>query len=215
MTFMFSSFTGLPDRYFRGYAFSEADFISGSGGEEMFRKATGRAITGGLDGCYIAIWKEMSKHKVGTDFNGYKKIFYYSNGSIWGFSNSLVRLADHLRENGVPLKVDAVQMRGLDIIDRSALTEQMTSFQTLIEGIVLLPLGCELEIIENRVEVTYRGLPQVNNYREAVRDFLECWVSRMETLISDPRVRVSCDLTGGKDSRLVFGLVMKARQRLG
>lgn len=212
MIFLFSSFTGIPDSFFSGYAFSDADFISGSGGAAAFRKETGRELVAGFDGCYLAIWRGGGGHRVGVDHSGYKKIFFYNNGRVWGFSNSVKRLADHLRNNGIQLHADPVQMRALKI--ESTLTTQLASFQTVVSGIVLLPSTCEIKIVDGLATLHYRVTPLIENYGDALEAFLERWVSRLETMILDRRVQVVCDLTGGKDSRLVFGLLCKAQQRL-
>lgn len=41
MTCLFSSFTGLPDGFFHGYAFCDTDFVSGPGGAADWARATG------------------------------------------------------------------------------------------------------------------------------------------------------------------------------
>lgn len=212
MIFLFSSFTGLPDRFFSGYAFSDADFVSGLGGAKAFFKDTGRELVAGLDGCYLAIWRDSDGHRIGVDHAGYKKLFFYNDGRIWGFSNSVKLLADHLQSKGVRLHADPVQMRALEI--ESTLTTQLSSFQTIVSGIVLLPSACEIKVMDNLATLQYRATQATQSYREALEAFLERWISRLETMILESRVQVVCDLTGGRDSRLVFGLLAKAQERL-
>lgn len=212
MIFLFSSFTGIPDKFFSGYAFFDADFISGSGGAAAFIEEAGREIVGGLDGCYVTIWRDSDGHHVGVDHTGYKKIFFYNDGRVWGFSNSVTRLADHLQSNGIQLHADPVQMRALKI--ESTLTTQLACFQTVVSGIKLLPSMCEIDIVDGLATVRYRMTRSIGNYRHTLEVFLERWVSKIETMIADSRVQVVCDLTGGKDSRIIFGLLSKAQQRL-
>lgn len=47
-----------------------------------------------------------------------------------------------------------------------------------------------------------------------MRDFVNLWVSRFETLLSCD-VLIKADLTGGLDSRAVFSMLQNAKQRLG
>jgi len=213
MIFLFSSFTGLPDRYFSGYAFSGSDFISGDGGAIAFRKATGLEVTGGLDGCYLSVWREGDKHRIGVDYSGYKKIFYYMRDGVWAISNSVTRLAEHLRANDVRLSPDFVQLRSLQI--DNTVTAQLSSFRTVVSGISLLPSKYEIEVSGGGVAFVRRTTNPAADYRASLKEFLELWIARLETLLADSRVQLTCDLTGGNDSRLVFGLLMKARARMG
>lgn len=213
MVFLFSSFTALPDRYFHGYAFCGSDFVSGPGGAVAYSRATGAEITGGLDGAYLSLWSRDGKHRFAVDYSGYKKVFFYSRGRVWGVSNSVTRLAEHLKANGVELSPDWVQMRSLRV--ENTVTAQLSSFHTIISDIRLLPSHYELEVSDGAVSLVRRPTASLSDYRDGLKCFIERWVARLETLLTDSRTQLTCDLTGGNDSRLVFGLLMKAQERLG
>lgn len=213
MIFLFSTFTGLPDTYLNGYAFSGPDFISGPESAMTFKRETGRHITSGQDGCYLSIWKDGETHRIGVDYSGYKKVYYYLSGGIWAISNSVIRLTEHLRDNGIQPSPDPVQLRSLEI--ESTLTTQLSSFETVVCGIKLLPSNFEIVVSKNGAVLSLRGIRRSTDYRSTLKYFIETWLARLETLITDGRTTVSCDLTGGKDSRVVFGMIMKAQARLG
>lgn len=214
MTYLFSSFTELPDRFFHGYAFCGTDFVSGPGGAAAWARATGGRIESGLDGCYLSLWRTATGHRAGVDAGGLKKLFWYDDGRAWGFSNSVTALARHLSENGVSLRPDPVQLEGLRVNNTTVAT-QLACFETVIAGIRLLPSWQDLEITPIGLRPALRPAPKPRDYAQMLHDYIELWLRRIETLLIDPRVRLSCDLTGGKDSRVVFALVQKARQRLG
>lgn len=214
MTYLFSSFTGLPDGFFYGYTFCGTDFVSGPGGAAAWARATGGRIESGLDGCYLSLWRTAAGHRAGVDAGGLKKLFWYDDGRAWGFSNSVTALARHLSENGVSLRPDPVQLEGLRVANTTVAT-QLACFETVIAGIRLLPSWQDLEVTPAGLRPALRPAPEPRDYAEMLHAYIELWLRRIETLLIDPRVQLSCDLSGGKDSRVIFALVQKARQRLG
>lgn len=187
------------------------DYIFGPEGAKEYRSATGKTILPGQDGCYISIQKNGSMYQVGTDYAGYKKIFYYNQNGIWAISNSIHDLALHLKEEGVELTLNYPQLISLKI--KPTIATQTSCFKTIFNEIKLLPSFLSLIIKNNKIEKTNNNKKRNGNYPVALKLFLDTWVSRFETLIRDERINISADLTGGVDSRAVFAILQKAIER--
>lgn len=211
--FLFSSVTGVPDRWFSGYCFAGRDFIADAQGARHYRETTGLEIPVGEDGCYVTISQHGHNTVIGADFKGYKHLYYYSEGRVWAFSNSLMALVRHLRKEGVPLTVDYAQLRAWG--HPKPFTAQPASFETAVSEIRILPSFCYLEIREGRLGPVTLERPEPGQYHEALKHYLEVWLSRISGLVHHGGLSLIADLTGGRDSRALLGFCLAARERLG
>lgn len=211
LTFLFSSQTDLPDQYLQGYAFDDADYVVGSGAEDL-HEATGRRIGPGGDGCYVSVSRTGDGHVIGVDGSGLKKIFYYSDGPTWCVSNSLTRLAEHLTSQGVRLSVSFPQLMGVKV--RHGITAQQSTYQTFFNEVRLLPTRNHLLVDAAGLHVRGNRRPEPVDYRTALRGYLTSWTRRCATLLTTEGVQVTSDLTGGVDSRSIFALLHRTAELL-
>lgn len=212
LVYLFSNVTGVPEHFFQGYAHIGYDYIHGQAGAEQYQDATGRYVMPGEDGCYFTITPTPDGPLLGVDLSGLKKMFLWSEGGDWCVSNSLTRLRDHVAYNmrrGM-LEANPGQLYSL-LIPGHSVTEQISHRQTLLKGVTLVPLNRMLLLTaEGPVEVPTPELQHEGAYVEDLADYTHVWRSRLHTLIADERVHVSADLSGGLDSRVVFGLAASA-----
>ena len=211
--FLFSSLEGLPDTYFSGYCFVGADFVCGEQGARQYTRATGNSIEAGEDGCYLVIRKRGLCHVIGTDFKGYKKLFYFQRDGVWAISNSIPRLATFLRGKGVGLTPRPAQLCGWYM--KGKFGHQLSSFDTVISEIKLLPSFQHIEVHRDGLHFVSRPPRPRRAYDEALRHYLDVWVRRVEGVLADGRITLRVDLSGGRDSRAVFALFLHAMNRLG
>lgn len=212
--FFFSSATDLPERWFSGYGFAGCNFIAGEGGAQRYRRATGRDVPIGEDGCYVTIAPHGSATRIGADFKGYKHLYYYSQGSVWAFSNSLTALVEHLTEQGVTLHIDRAQL----MVWRhpKPFTAQPASFKTAVCEIRILPSFYCLELKKGKLKpVALEPRASAQSYCDGLKQYLELWLSRISGLIHHGGLSLIVDLTGGRDSRVLLGFFLAARERLG
>lgn len=202
------------EQFFQGYCFLGRDMVFGHVGAELLRSATGHSIPPGEDGTYAAMVRQGRRRLFYSDFNGFKKIFYYWSNGTWAVSNSIVRLIEHMRINNIPVILNKHRLTCAQY--RGAIFNQLTSFDTFIDGIKLLPLNYILDVSDKRL-MCYPYIVTISqkNYPSLLRDAVDLWISRMETVLSDDRVIIRSDLTGGLDSRTVLSLLKKAQERLG
>jgi hypothetical protein len=212
-TYLFSTFTGLPSAFFDGYCFAGRDYIVGQEGMLQYQSTTGHTIEPGLDGCYISVQQDESGWTVGCDYSGFKKLFYFFNGTVWCISNSVEAIANHLHFNGVHLSPCLAQISAQKI--SSKITTCLSTFQTVFREVRLLPSYARLRVSKLGLAVVVPSRRTKVDYEAGLSEFIETWISRFETLLVSDRVSFGSQLTGGKDSRTVFSMLHRARQRLG
>jgi hypothetical protein len=211
-TFIISSFTNLPDFFFSGYCFSGSDYIYGHEGLSKYRLETGNTLEPGEDGCYVTLNKHEGVIEIGGDYAGFKKIFYYWNGKDFCISNSLEFIANHVKLHGQKLTLNEGSLEALKIYH--SITTCLSTFQTIFKEINLLPSYRFIRFDGISLTTPLRKKTKIaTNYENALSEFLEIWISRFETLLHDENINFGCQLTGGKDSRAVFSILERARQR--
>ena len=218
LVFLFSDRTENPERFFQGYFFHNADYVFGEGGFETFCRERGLDRLVREDGCYVQAEKQQGGYyRFSADYNGYKKLFYFWDNGFWVVSNSLHRISAHIRQHGYRLLPDNSQLAAMATegtfypSGRGSFFSQLTSFDTIIRGVRLVPADCALWIGSSgvRMEKT-TGDPSDDDYRNQLGRFISTWIGRLKTLVNEPAVQISCDLTGGLDSRTVFALLLSA-----
>lgn len=214
--FLFSDATNNPATFFQGYCFYKSDYIWGDEGGQAYFKENGVTIPAGEDGCYVSVIQESEEFVFKSDHHGYKKIFYFWRNGCWVVSNSLFLISEHLTKRGITVIPCYSQLFAMSL--DGMFFNQLTSFETIIKGVKLLPPGYSLKIGNNcRPQFDRVETKQDSNgsYAERLGLFLNTWVSRMETLLSDPHITITSDITGGVDSRSILAMFIKAKQRLG
>lgn len=207
-TFVLASDDPDPGDVFVGKAYVGPDLILGAPGAKAYQDATGAAIPGDEDGCYLSIRRDGRQLRIENDYMGNMPIFTYSEGGRWAVSNSLRRLAMHLREAGRRLTPNPPQVEAFAIDD--AFTKQLTSFETVFREIRLLPSFCGLAATADGLSVRPREAAENVDYATGLAEFLSVWQGRFGALLADKSARVTVDISGGIDSRTVLAMLVRA-----
>lgn len=200
-----------PSEHFEGYAFVGTDYVSGPAGLAEYRRRTGRSIPPGEDGCYVVarrVGRVVRTLEVGTDASGLARLFVYRSGQTWAIGSSYSGLIEHLRSAGLPLTPNFARLRPFSL--RHALTFQLSTFQTVFDEVQMVPVGCRAVIRGRRLTIEPATSQPTGNYEEALDEFLSVWRGRARTLLFDPRVSFTADLSGGIDSRTVLSLLLES-----
>lgn len=208
----------VPSReVFSGYAFSGSDFIMGSEGLRLHRKTQGSRLSHHEDGCYFLATPTAAGLKIGTDFKGNCKVFFYRHGTRWAVANSFMKLVDAVRAESWPTTARPHAIDSWGVPGR--FWDQFWSYGTSIEEISLLPRWATLEATATGLkEIDPSPLRNDNDYDayiEGLTEYLNVWIGRIGTILNHEPLRVQMELTGGKDSRGVFALLLAARQYFG
>ena len=169
----------------------------------------------GEDGCYVTVTRAHGRYLVGVDHSGVPEGFL----SLVALRAGRCRIRSQHSSSTCERPVwrsSRANSQLAAIAGKGAFTAQLYSLRTPVHGISLLPLGCVLSIGDDGVEIApLPSRPVPSSYEDGLSHFIETWVRRFETLLSDRRVGVVVDVTGGRDSRTVYALCRAAERRLG
>lgn len=195
---------------FEGYAFVGADYVYGPSGLKQFERETGSSITPGHDGCYVSACWVGDEYIIGVDSRGLGRLFAYQHAGEWTIASSLYELVAHVRGVGLPL-TPMPEMLSAFRLDGSFFA-QMTSLDTIFAEIELLP--SRAQVIASHQRLTLRTVDRTpqQTYEVALYEYLHMWRARALTLLRDPRITFSTDLSGGFDSRAVMALLLSTHE---
>src|SRR5699024_8993834 len=97
--------------------------------------------------------------------------------------------------------------------------DQSWSYRTTVEEVSLLPrwglLDASHEGLREIDPEPLRNHEDYDAYLGGLEEYLNVWIGRIGTILSEDSLRVQLELTGGKDSRGVLALFLAARQYFG
>ncbi len=151
--------------------------------------------------------------EIGNDYFGTAKIFYYMAQDISVISNNYHLLLLILKEAGVRLEANKKMILALLCKSRQVFQQSITREREML-GVYMLPADQNIEIkkeilIKNKQISTIFQMPKIEDIRtceylleEGKKEIIE----NTRMILSDDRYEtVIADLTGGLDSRLVYG----------
>lgn len=211
--FVFTSDDPPRPGWFSGYCFVGADYVFGEAGSREFERARGVTITGGEDGCYANARTEGDGVRFSCDFGGYMNLWYYQTSDFWLVSSSIALAVQQLWRRGKAPQPNRAQLSRMRVTSHHF--NQQCSLASIVEGLHLVPMGCDLLISRNGCALQPRAIAETADYRGCVTSFCNSWLSRNATLLTHPRMKLSINLSGGRDSRATFALAERARRELG
>lgn len=203
------------ENYFSGIAYSKDSIVLSTDGLKEYCNDS-KNVMSLQGGRYSLMYKDILKNEtvILTDPTGQDILFYYQNNKYWAVSNSLLFLVEKLQEKDEKLDIYLPGLLSFQI--KHSLGEQPLSNNTLIEKIKILPRDRYILIENGEFNLrkrTYELSPiaDVTNYI----DLLACALWDQISVINDLATQIHhesirCDLSGGMDSRLVFGMVYKS-----
>jgi hypothetical protein len=216
-TFLVSSDAERLDHFFQGYFFHDADYVYGEAGFEEFSKTRGLSRLVREDGCYVQMERRGDRYRFSADYSGYKKIFYFWQRGFWVVSNSLCQIVEQLRRTGRPVVPNITQLAAAAAegtfypSGRGSFFSQLTTFDTVVQGVRCVPVDRALWIGASGVETEKdESRRPEGDYRNLLARFVSTWTARLQSLLRDPAIQIAGDLTGGLDSRVVFALLLNA-----
>lgn len=207
--FFIASWTDPADSpMFHGFGFSGADVVIGPEGYADQIAARGADALCD-DGNFIEMCQTPDGVVLRTDAAGYRHVFYYAQDGLWAVGESFVGLVAALRAKGVSLTEDPLQTAAW--FSRRQVFQQLVSRNTAVRGIRLLGRDEDLRITPGGLTVMPRHRVPARPYKEALRDCLTLWLSRILTLSDQPDTQLFFHLSGGIDSRAVASFFLWLR----
>src|SRR5699024_12815684 len=153
--------------FFQGYVFDGNDFVSEFQGARKFVENTGHQINPGQDGCYVHMRRHDRVLEFNTDFSGYKVLYYYHDGDVWAVSNSFAKSVDFLRCEKRVVRPNYPHLGS--IYGTNSTNNQLFSFETLVQGVLVLPRATTLIVARDRVHLLRNRSKSNNSYAEGLR----------------------------------------------
>ncbi|WP_212515172.1 hypothetical protein [Acinetobacter soli] len=197
-----------------GFIFSENDFIfSNNGLEEYLKINSGKNLFNSENGRFALTLLLDNQIIIKSDFFGQEIIYYYfdENECNWAISNSFYELANFVKRKNWKINLylpsTALYLMPFD----GLFSAQLQSHNSILDNIKILPLDKYL-IIKNGnliIKNKEKKIVNYNNYQELIEIFIQKAHDRMLAFSSLVDNNAVVDLSGGQDSRLVYGLCTK------
>lgn len=167
-------------------------------------------------GCYVNITGDDREVNIYQDYFGSYGLYMYKNGDYFAVSNSFMYLVNYLSDKKV-MTFDDEFAKAFIAPPTAVLAYQ----DTMIEEITMLPRNCSIKIDKLTKTAEICSYEQKETYipidsKEAV-DIIDKWHNKWNRIIKtllDSEEYVSCDLSGGKDSRASLSVLFADKLNL-
>ncbi len=206
-----------PVEHLAGIAFTKNAAIVGSEGLRQYRARHTRVDANDFtDGRFSLVIRQGDSYVAKTDPLGQDVIYYYAEPDDWAVSNSFWALCRVLGEASKKLTLYEPPL--LAAFSGHSLFDQLISNRTPLQQIRVLPLNHHIvidarshQLSVQRVQPTSdSGVLTPKDYPDALEAYAALWTARARALVGRYAGRVTADISGGRDSRLVLGLLLAA-----
>lgn len=165
-------------------------------------------------GNFTYVKKEKNVLEIGNDYFGTGKIYYYMKGELSVITNNYHFLLLILKHLGIIIKPNTKLIAALLCKSRQAFQQSITREREMLD-VYMLPADKLFKINKNGVFIEDKSIASVFRLKkteeiddglliEGKREIIE----NTEIVLADTRYeKVIVDLTGGLDSRLVYGAI--------
>ncbi|MGM8849350.1 hypothetical protein ACS8E6_02400 [Salinicola halophyticus] len=208
--FLVASSDEAYQSYFAGIAYTSSDIILGTGGaEDYFAEFGEKAFYDNvIDGRFFAFLSLGSELRAYTDPMGQDVLYYCLDDNGWAVSNSFYRLAQFLGKDR-KLNLYKPALDAFFIANGNGFGAQPISNNTSISEIKVLPLGkiFKVDLPDNQARLIDAKpvLQSDESYEALIAKGLIESRDRL-TAIARSGANLIADLSGGQDSRAVFGI---------
>ncbi|GHA01202.1 hypothetical protein DC083_03425 [Ignatzschineria ureiclastica] len=197
--------------YFSGIAYGGGNVVLSLKGLEEYSSNEHklRDLSGGR---YSLVFRDMISELivVQNDPTGQDAIFLYEKKGFWAISNSLYKLVEELKKRGEKLSIYYPALNSYKI--SHSLGNQPITNNTIVENIKIIPRGHRIEIKSGNVNIKKIQFCNivVNDIEDYIK-YLDYTLQDLSMVLKAirktlPKGNLRCDLTGGLDSRSVFGI---------
>ena len=213
--------------WFFGIGYDDRAVVLGVDGFNAYRREHGLPGPGALqEGRYIAVLERDEYFSVLTDPMGQDVLYYYSPEALrvdgppvarWVISNSLLSLMRRARRLD-SLSLYRPSLLGFQISSGKAIGAQLFSNNTPVQGVKVLPIGCELRICKTNGFATlhrvragdWLTVDDGSDYKELLEAYVQKSLARITALREAGGLEILCDVSGGHDSRAVMAMLQRS-----
>lgn len=163
-------------------------------------------------GCYFAIVKNNEGYEIVNDFFGLEKIFYYDDNDYFVCSNRVHYLLLKLKQLNIPLSLNEyICLCGFSNAYAHFAENPITN-ELDINNMYFLDIGQYFSINKGKIEKKEKEIANLLydkrklDYSVEIKKVKNEIINNLEIVVRDARFKnIAMDLSGGMDSRLVFG----------
>ena len=172
-----------------------------------------------LIGSFTYLKRKDGLLEVGNDYFGTSKLYYYMKNEFGVISNSYHLMLLILRDLGVHMEANERLILALLCKSGQAFQQSISRERELCDA-YMLPVDKFFEIDENGIQMKDKNIASVYQMEKGSIDLQELLkkgkeeiIENAEIILADERYdKIVLDLTGGLDSRLVYGAVSNLEQ---
>jgi len=167
-------------------------------------------------GSYSYVEITGDKIQISNDLLGFSHIWYYNSGKRYIVANRYSLIVKAMKELGLKPEMDwgmaFAQMSNMS----NFVYHQAISHDMCVKGVSLLPINRTIRVMKGSLFVSYNSIEDVldakisldyDRYGEMRKEALREVKDNICAAIDDPRFDLMVDLTGGMDSRLIYGML--------
>lgn len=203
--------TSSIENYFSGIAYSDKSIVLSLEGMLEYIQSNNQLLD--LEsGRYSLVYSDFNRDStlIMTDPTGQDILYFYQEADYWAISNSFYKLIKELKNRNIKMEVYLPALYATKI--KHSLGGQPLSNNTLIENIRIIPRDHVVNIKSNNVSIekrSYKSSPitTIQEYKRELNRVVTSQISVLKSLVESlPEGNVRCDISGGMDSRVVFGI---------
>lgn len=202
--------------YFSGIAYSDSSIVLSLDGMLEYVQSQ-KNLLNLESGRYSLVYcdEAIDSVLVMTDPTGQDILYLYQDSNYWAISNSFYRLVEELKNKNINMEIYLPALYSCKI--RHSLGGQPLSNNTIIQNIKIIPRDNIVNIKANELSIVPRSyrlskITTIQEYQSELKKVISNQISVLKSLVESlPEDSVRCDLSGGMDSRAVFGICNKIK----
>lgn len=198
--------------YFSGIAYSKDSIILSLDGMIEYVKSE-KNLLELHSGRYSLVYSDNNSSLVMADPTGQDILYLYQSDGYWMISNSFYKLVEELRSKNLETEIYLPALCSYKI--KHSLGGQPLSNNTIIRNVKILSRDQYISIKGNKLSIHQRiyNLSKITTneeYKTELVKVISDQISVLGSLVNLlPEGSIRCDLSGGMDSRVAFGICSK------
>ncbi len=196
--------------FFSGMSRFDDKFILGQKDAQLLPDPT---VLKDTVGNFVMVYENDNEINICSDYFGVAKVFYYKEDNLWIISNRYQLLLMVMQK--MYLTITPYKTKWLaDLFGIDQLNQQIFSRNMEVDNTYLLPIDQSIKITKNGISVVPKEIYKVlnnpgvfnnDNYSQLLQQGAEEIKDNIKAVYKHPEIkRVSIDVTGGLDSRVVL-----------
>ncbi|WOQ11918.1 hypothetical protein [Aeromonas media] len=213
--FLISSFEkNYPRLFLSGTAYHNDNIIIDSAGLEYYSERFGKSVLPEIkEGRFLLAYEDNGEYFIRSDITGQELIFYYNGREGWVVSTSFLHIIEFLKKHSISVSLNKSALSTFRI--PHSFGDSLATNDTVVNEIKLLRLDNQIIINKKNKLITQINKIEDDSQNlspsEIIKIYVKKWQKRIFALSKiASNHKIVCDVSGGVDSRTVFGLILSS-----